>query len=129
MRNVELLERTMTQIKDYPELHDQGTLFVRSECGTAACFAGWACLLSGCTPAFLPETVGALSTFVLDRDARLQSAWDQAVRLLNITGDEARILFHPCNSRAMLELMVKDLVNGENLKRPVTYREELEQQA
>ena len=37
-RNVELLERVMQHIDDHPEQHEQA-VWVRHECGTAACFA------------------------------------------------------------------------------------------
>lgn len=45
MLNRELLERTMTYIKDHPEQHDQASY--RSKCGTTMCFAGWALTLNG----------------------------------------------------------------------------------
>jgi hypothetical protein len=56
VRNIELLEKTMQFINDHEDKHDQNVWFrlddnrgkaVTKTCETAACFAGWACLLSG----------------------------------------------------------------------------------
>lgn len=104
-RNIELLEKTMQYIKDHPHDHNQGEWW----CGTTGCFFGWAVHLSGLelekdwtviTPGqwagnFLPET---------------------AAELLGLTQDEAATLSNGGNTIAMLELMVKDLVNGDKLK-------------
>lgn len=45
MPNVDLLQRTLTHIRQHPETWDQG-MWV-NECGTAFCFAGHAVNLSG----------------------------------------------------------------------------------
>ena len=102
-RNVELLQRTMQYIMDHPEQHDQRHWVVNTDCGTAACFAGWAMILSG-----RKITSGSSSSYI-GREAR---------ELLGLTRVESMTLFCGDNTRPALQLMVKDLVNGGEL-RPV----------
>jgi hypothetical protein len=45
--NVPLLRATMDHILAHPDLHNQAMWATRTECGTAYCFAGTACFLSG----------------------------------------------------------------------------------
>ena len=94
-RNIELLQQTMQHILDHPEQHDQ-TIWM-NECRTVACFAGWTCLLSG--------QVSSYWVFIPNR----------AIDLLGLTEDEANILFSERNTIPQLQLMVKDLVNGDEL--------------
>ena len=109
-RNKELIERTMQHIVDHPEEHDQRT-WISNACGTVACFAGWALLLD-------------------DVEARDVLAWSweftgvAAAEHLGLTIDEAGVLFRGKNSRDMLQLMVKDLINGEELRQTSQYEEE-----
>jgi hypothetical protein len=105
-RNVELLQATMQHILDHPEQHYQ-TQWV-TECGTAACFAGWAALRSGVSV----QTI-------LSSDM-----WRLGAELLGISVFESLTLFAPGNTRAMLELMVKDLVNGDELRTTDDYEAE-----
>lgn len=108
-RNVQLLEKVMQHIDDHPEQHDQST-WVRTDCGTAACFAGWAAILT-------------FGTGIILRDGGFQCPPPYAHRimsevaadLLGLDEANADTLFHACNSRGMLRLMVKDLVNGDEL--------------
>lgn len=48
--NAELAYRVLDFIDADPESWQQA-VWIRHECGTIACFAGWACLLSGDVPA------------------------------------------------------------------------------
>lgn len=108
-RNVELLEKTITFIADHPEQHEQDVWI--SECGTTACFAGWALRLNG-----------VASTEI----ARLSNSFDylyeglgiraKAGRALGLTREETHTLFSGKNSFSALQLMVKDLVNGDQLQ-------------
>lgn len=50
MANKELLLKTLQYIKDHPEEHDQNRWFKRTPCGTTACVAGTAAILSGYRP-------------------------------------------------------------------------------
>lgn len=103
MRNIELLEKTMQFIKDNPEKHDQHTW-----CGTAQCFAGWAVHLQG-------------GRVVDEESAIVEVGWhrdhvqDVAESLLGLDGWESGALFAGGNTLEELELMVKDLVNGDEL--------------
>ena len=110
-RNIELLEQTMCHINDHPTQHDQSTWVQPYDCGTIACFAGWAALLSGMT-----------SREILNVNMRIKGA-----ELLGLTEDEAHTLFDTINTRPVLELMVKDLVNGYVLGDPDAYFEQAEE--
>lgn len=120
-RNVELLERTMQFLIDHPELHKQEEWTVGTECGTAGCFFGWACMLSGLEP-IKNLRVGHASTYVFRDDGIEVGAREyinvrnEAERLLGLTREESYDLSRGTNSREMLQLMVKDLVNGDELR-------------
>ncbi|RAV17535.1 hypothetical protein DQP57_00480 [Mycobacterium colombiense] len=125
MRNIALLEATLAKIQDHPELHDQSLVFQRNECGTAACFMGWACMLAGYTPVltgsfFGPHTTGSV---VADARGRRHIALLTAYDLLGLTTDEGAKLAAPYNTVRQLELMVKALVNGEELGHPDEYKD------
>lgn len=124
-RNTELLQQTMQHIKDHPEKHDQNDWYV--SCGTTACFAGWTVLLSGVIPTEMenlkwtgfgtnPRT-GAL-------DWRYNAIAKEARRLLGLTMTESVTVFKSANSVPMLELMVKDLCNGDKLRSTTAYTKE-----
>lgn len=110
MRNVELLERTMQFINEHPEKHDQ-----TNYCGTKQCFAGWAVALEG-------WRVVDYAPAIVERDGMYESVPALAQYLLGLTNEEAFTLFLGFHSRADLELMVKDLVNGDELRDPEDYR-------
>lgn len=86
----------MQHIVDHPEQHDQ-TVYV-NDCGTAFCFAGTAAMLSGWN--------------IVQIRHRPIWAFEE---LLGLTSDEADILFDSINTVAALQLMVKDLVNDQQL--------------
>lgn len=114
-RNTALLEQTMHQIIDHPEDHNQGRYF--NTCGTPSCYAGWAIHLSG-----YKEAVTRRSPYhILDDGSVLSSPGVFAANLLGLTEKEAQTLFAVENTRDMLELMVKDLLNGDELKSPRHY--------
>jgi hypothetical protein len=120
-RNVELLEKTMQHILDHPEEHDQKYWFTQTECGTAACFAGWACLLSG-YEVDRTQTMGSghdRFEYVVSESGNF--AGHRARDILGLTETEASILFDSYNSREALQLMVKDLVNGDEMRQPDEY--------
>lgn len=108
-RNVELLQQTMQYINDHPWQHDQNVFAIENECGTAACFAGWGAMLSGWTV----------------RQIHASVMWAVGARLFGLTQLEAERLFRYDNAIPVLELMVKDLVNGDELRSPREYRDEL----
>jgi hypothetical protein len=110
MVNTELLEQTMTAIRDNPELHNQSWFYTPTECGTAMCFAGWACHLAGM------EQVQPLSgsSWVKTPDG-IKTAHDAAISALGLTTPQGNALFSGGNTVGMLEAMVKDLANTGEL--------------
>lgn len=116
VRNVELLERVMQHIQDHPEQHNQRE-WIENDCGTAACFAGWAVQFSDM------QAVQTL-TYGVFRDAAggLYSTGEAAERVLGLTFEEALALFDARNGRHELALMVKDLVNGDQLLDRAEYK-------
>jgi hypothetical protein len=112
MVNVQLLEQTMRHIIDHPETHDQGIwVSDKEDCGTTACFAGWACLLSG---AKQYDVTLSQSTFSADTASGWIRADDLAVQLLGIDEDTATNLFDGDNTVDDLQRIVKQLVNREH---------------
>jgi hypothetical protein len=123
-RNTELLERTMQFLIDHPELHKQEHWISKNECGTVGCFFGWACLLSGRLFKELPVGSETCHVWKADNSTEGQrvNVSDEAQRLLGLTHGEAYDLSRGTNTREMLQLMVKDLVNGDELHAPTYYR-------
>jgi hypothetical protein len=111
-RNIAALEQTMQYIKDHPEQHNQEVYFQQTECGTAACFAGWTCILAG--HELIKDDVGLV--WCLCRNDEPIWIVTVAQNILGLTRDEAAKLFYCDNSIETLELMVKDLVNGDELR-------------
>lgn len=100
-RNNELLERTMQWIKDHPEQHDQNTWV--NDCGTAACFAGWACLLNA------TDRNAVVREHLAAQSARPWSGFD----VLDRPGHVAQ------RATELLGLTIKQLVNGESIQQDV----------
>jgi hypothetical protein len=120
--NKELLERTMQYIEDHPEEHDQTMWFVQTPCGTTACFAGWACVLSGLKPDF---TIQAPFNYRPDITYHVEGTdeWVKPVaqKLLGLTHYDADTLFDASNTVEELKMYVKDLLNGEHPARERTW--------
>lgn len=111
--NVPLLDSVMKQITEFPELHDQGWFFTDTDCGTACCFAGWACVLAGYEPDMAwGDNRGA----GVNSPDGVKGAWEVAQELLGLTDDQALVLFGPCNTRGMLDAMVQDLIHSNQLQ-------------
>lgn len=117
MCNDTLLEAGITHIRDHPELHNQRHFFEQTDLGIAACYAGRLCLLAGLQPMFWGD-VGA--TIVLS-SGFLESAWNAARDVAGLDDAWASNLFTPLNTRQMLDLKVKDLLNGA----PINFYPEL----
>ena len=103
-RNTELLQQTMQYIINHPDQHDQADWAVQHDCGTTACFAGWAAILSGWTVKQVQLTDDPVK--------------DIGGEILGLTVSESHQLFDASNTRHQLELMVKDLVNGVDILHP-----------
>lgn len=118
--NVPLLRKTMEHIRAHPEHWLQSIyrgpvgpkvldVFRKDnnpvlECGTAMCFAGWACDLAGV------EWRGAGSQVVAGDYS--QSCGLAARDLLGLTQNQALILFAGDNKLSDLEEMVEALIDG-----------------
>lgn len=77
--NAELAYKVLDHIDAHPELWRQDIYIGKAECGTVACFAGWACILSGEKPKF--RSWNRFSTDVLDA-AEFVFVGDRAEELL-----------------------------------------------
>lgn len=111
--NAELAYRVLDHIDAHPKLWRQSVYIGPSECGTVACFAGWACMLSGEEPEFVngPE----YSTASL-RGGQVVS--DRAQDLLGASrwladhtddADDERDLFDEWNDRETLGDLVAEI--------------------
>jgi len=116
--NVGLLEATMTQIRDHPELHHQDAWFTDTDCGTAMCFAGWACALSG-----MPQlrNDSSVSASAVQTPWGVDSAGNAARKVLGLNEHQSKVLFGPGNSEEILEAMCKDLINTGDLRSEDSY--------
>jgi len=114
--NKELLRRTMDAVPANPELHNQKLWATQTDCGTAYCFAGWACKLSGFEADF--EFLEPNKAGVIDA-ARLVGG-DQidykASQLLGLDWWSAECLFAAENTTADLKELVDEICeNGHVL--------------
>lgn len=118
MINAERLQTVLTHIRDNPELHRQDLW----TCGTSACFAGWTTRLFGVEDGwtnigFSTDVDGICGAEVWERDGTHYSSTRMlAITLLGLTNDQAFKLFNGGNTIGMIELMVKDLVNGHPMQ-------------
>lgn len=124
MTNIAELDRVMTFIKDNPEKHNQSVW--SNDCGTAACLAGWACLLNGAIvdKARFYDGFSFVGGPIIDSDGHKNMIKDTAMDILELDDPDADILFNADNSIADLELMIKDLANGDLLHECWKYNED-----
>lgn len=123
MANIEKLEATLDHIKMNRDQHDQRAWAMKTECGTAMCFAGWTVALEGYkfawkgTPA--QDFYGnAISDDSATRCMKPGVAFSERVELaaadileLNVT--QARELFYRSQTFDEVERTVKDIINAE----------------
>ena len=117
MANIELLDKVLDYIKTHPQewrqsswyaiLNPDGTLLdgdivVDEPCGTAFCFAGHAAMMTGFPKP--PTYNGAIWTGVVDGREYFVDTW--AARVLDLTPDQADILFESRNTLEELETIV-----------------------
>jgi hypothetical protein len=103
--NLDLLRRVLRQIDDDPKSWNQSYWATKSDCGTAYCFAGWACVLSDNqidwsrrTVTWSDDVIVAMS--VVDGD----TIGTKAMHALRITQGEAQDLFRQFNTREHLDI-------------------------
>lgn len=124
-RNVQLFQRTLDHSYEHPEQHDQNVWVQlparadaagpQSACGTAACPAGRAVLLSGYVPHLYIPGIDDTDTVVLSRsesDVIPHLVPDLAQGLLGITDSEADVLFDAQNSPVFLWHFSQLICNG-----------------
>lgn len=112
MTNKTLLKQTLEHIKANPESWDQSSWF----CGTAACFAGHACLLSGDRPGpEIPFAFKGAINDVITAEGVQKFTQDRAEELLGISQREADFLFYQDNRLGDLERMVDNLLNDRHI--------------
>lgn len=107
--NAELAYRVLDHIDAHPEQWNQRWWFTQLECGTAACFAGWACILSGDQPRVTDaDDEGEFST-VIRPDGLLDNVEDRAEALLGLDDRRSSMLFFALNSREDLGQYVANI--------------------
>jgi hypothetical protein len=118
MPNTELGYRVLDYIEAHPQEWDQRIYLRKDHCGTAACFAGWAVLLSGDQPDWSegwPAEVGdtfsgeATDTVRVVSDGALDGVGARATDLLDITGEAAADLFAASNDLDDLRTLTAEI--------------------
>lgn len=113
--NAELAYRVLDQIDARPELHEQLWWFTITDCGTAGCFAGWTCMLSGDKPSTNGGppihllNVGDEASYALRPDGQVEYVSDRARALLGIDESLGRSLFAASNTREELGVLVAEI--------------------
>jgi hypothetical protein len=128
-RNIPLIEATMQYIEDNP-LEWLQSSFGDLLCGTGGTGTQFGCKTVGCF-AFHAVRLSGNYTMREAQFYRLKQTpgWlvgtaDCARRELGLTENERFVIFAGNNTMPMLRLMVKDLVNGEELRSCEDYRHE-----
>jgi hypothetical protein len=125
MANVEKCEEVLQFIKDHPEKHDQRTWGYKSDCGTTACFAGWTAVLNGYEFYFGRMVFERYYSGVKSLKTGVHSSTSTAAAVvLELTCDEAMMLFDGGNTFEELEQMVKNISNGDPIERNTRHDEE-----
>lgn len=109
--NAELAWRVIDHIDAHPELWQQGQWIANAECGTVACFAGWACLLSGEKPQAEGDLLGIMLRSGLPIPDKAEELL-QASRFVTSRVDgelEDEDLFHEYNTREDLGRLVAEI--------------------
>lgn len=113
--NAELAYRVLDRIDAHPKQWDQGTwLYEKGNCGTVACFAGWASTLAGYEPelghwmTFHNETTRSALAMTSPSGDRMDVR--EAARIeLGISGEQADYLFAGGNTREDLGEYVAEI--------------------
>ncbi len=115
--NIELLDRVLAQIEEYPDQWNQDVW----RCGTTYCFAGWACQMTGaqwaqsasagCPPDWVvADDQDDLGTACIDDLGRkVIEPGRRARRLLGLTVGEGVRLFLDCDTLAEIRAVVADI--------------------
>jgi hypothetical protein len=115
--NVPLLRKVLTHIEEHPDEHDQAQWAVRTGCGTAYCFAGWAAVMSGAELDWRHAGVdehGRPTTDSCEVDGQRRYIEGYAKDQLGLSYNDANDLFAWRNSRERLR-EVAERIAGEPL--------------
>lgn len=113
--NAELAWRVLDHIDAHPEQWDQESWATKNDCGTAACFAGWTCLLSGDKPVWSEwANVEDSTAYVTTAANQERTVSRRAAELLGIKrddegDDEGDDLFNAYNTRDDLGRLVAEI--------------------
>lgn len=110
--NAKLAYRVLDHIDAHPEQWSQREWIYRpdaADCGTAGCFAGWACMLSGDQPMWNQGKQTERFAMEIAVDGVCKPIRDRAVELLGIDEDEDDLLFDACNTRGDLGRLVAEI--------------------
>lgn len=125
MADVAKCEAVLDHIRMNPETHEQRYWGAKKECGTAYCFAGWTCVLNGNADfewksgkIFGCDDANEYADEVAFGDTTI-SVRGLAKILLDLTWQEADTLFAAENTVDDLEIMVKNLANGDPITKNV----------
>ena len=115
MVNIDKLDAVLDHIRTHPEQHDQ-CCWMREDpnCGTAACFAGWAVTLAG-WKMVVASRRSAMADTCVNEDGKKRVIAGLAREILGLDYGDSEVLFDAFNTVEDLELMAKDLANGESL--------------
>lgn len=106
--NLDLLDRVMDHIDQHPEEWKQSYWITATTCGTAACFAGHACLMEG-WQLFPVSRFGSYRFEMVAKDGAVNDVRDVAVALLGLDEKQAERLFGATNTLDDLHSMVKQI--------------------
>jgi hypothetical protein len=108
--NAELAYKVLDHIDTNPEQWNQTDWITKGDgedCGTAGCFAGWACMLSGWKPYFVDQYRTRTGLVMIGgRDSMIA---ERAPDLLGISYTQADDLFHEDNTREDLGRLVAEI--------------------
>jgi hypothetical protein len=96
MTDMRRLDAALDQIHDHPQLWNQSFWLAATDCGTAGCLAGWVVMLE--YPNGEADFLDDDNCAVWVADGVPIDVYDEAVRLLDITTDQANRLFEPGNT-------------------------------
>lgn len=111
--NHELFVKVLAQIEREPQAWDQQQFAHKRDCGTAYCFAGWACVLDGWQFYIDTHPNSGVIGLVVERGEESECASDVAEDLLGIGGwgdDDHPHLFDSGNTLADLYRLSADLL-------------------
>lgn len=110
MYNVDLMLKIREKITNEPDSYDQDVWIETSACGTTACIAGWACILSDKVLEWDAEPEGIPYVFMKDgRNLRID---DAATEVLDIPKSYAEMWFYASNRTFALGLLDEYIIAG-----------------